>query len=163
MLQVFFSHNLTLPRSLIDPHRHALLFYMFLAYDTILYYINLLLTQTWLHLFIAKPMIIFSLIDMVFGIESDMFHGCIFLIWVLLLQFLNFAHRVREELIYISLFERTRLSPHYFSWFSLAFAALSHKDNLFYIYQQENLFCIRLSLSLMPKAKMTWKKLVSIT
>ena len=108
-------------------------------------------------------MIIFSLIDMVFVIESDMFHGCIFLIWVLLLQFLNFAHRVREEFIYISLFERTRLSPHYFSWFSLAFAALSHEDNLFYIYQQGNLICIRLTLSLMPKAKMTWKKLVSIT
>ena len=82
-------------------------------------------------------MIILVLIEMVFIIICERFHGTIYLNSMLLV-ILDFVSVFKLELMYIPLYPKYQAEPHSSPWFSVAAcaAAIAHRNPFFYLYQQ---------------------------
>ena len=77
------------------------------------------------------------LIEMVFVISREMFHGRISLSSVLLLLLVNFLRVLRLELMYISLIENIRSRPHSSPWFSAeCAAAIVYRNQFLRLFQK---------------------------
>ena len=82
-------------------------------------------------------MAILVLIEMIFMIISEMFHGGISLNSVLLLLLVNFVSGFRLELMYISLIVSiTSNLTHLHGFQQLCAAAIVHRNHFFHLYQQ---------------------------